>query len=120
MSDRLNTATKYVVTHNPQTLEWGPVKGLSSNLVEDVRAQKESNGPDLILPGSSTLTSKLLEDGLADEVILLVNPVLIGKGKRFFTEGTSPRALSLENSRVMPSGILINKYLFDGKLRNLR
>lgn len=120
MSDRLNAATKFVITHNPQSVEWGPVKALNSNLVEDVRALKESSGRDLIMAGSSTLASILLENGLADEVILLVNPVLIGKGKRFFTEGTEPRALSLESSKAMPSGILVNKYKYDGKLKNLK
>ena len=50
--------------------------------------------PDLILSGSSTLTSGLLEHGLADEMVLLVNPVLLGKGKRLFAEGTPPRAFA--------------------------
>jgi dihydrofolate reductase len=46
------------------------------------------DGPGLILWGSSTLTSMLLEHGLADEVLLFVYPILLGKGKRFFSDGT--------------------------------
>jgi dihydrofolate reductase len=71
--------------------------------VEGVRGIKAKDGADLILSG----TSALLEQGLADEVILLVYPVLLGKGKRLFAEGTPPRAFALESTKALPSGILI-------------
>ena len=64
MADRLNAATKYVVTHRPESLEWGPFKGIGRNFVESVREIKAKNGKDLILSGSSTLTSALLEPGI--------------------------------------------------------
>ena len=67
IGDRLNAATKYVATHRPESLEWGPFEGV---------------GPDVILSGSSTLTSTVLEHGLADEALLLVYPVVLGTGKR--------------------------------------
>ena len=60
MSDALNAAKKYVVTHRPESLAWGPFEGLASDLVEDVRRIKSQDGGDLILFGSSTLTSTLL------------------------------------------------------------
>ena len=86
MSDRLNAAKKYVATHRPDSLGWwGPFEGLGPDNVEDVRRVKASGGPDLILSGSSTLTSVLLENGLADVVVLIVYPVLLGKGKHFFS-----------------------------------
>src|SRR5215813_14337320 len=47
---------------------------------------------------SSTLTSPLLEHGLADEVVLLVNPVLLGTGKRIFGGATPPRAFALAST----------------------
>jgi dihydrofolate reductase len=74
----------------------------------------------LILSGSSTLTSALLEHGLADEVVLLVNPVLLGKGKRLFAEGTPARAFTLDSTKAMPSGILVNSYKAAGPLQNQR
>jgi dihydrofolate reductase len=88
MADGLNAATKYIATHRPESLEWGPFEGLGPDLVEGVRGIKSQDGPDLILWGSSTLTSTLLEHGLADEVLLAVYPVLLGTGKPFFAEGT--------------------------------
>jgi len=120
MADRLNAATKYVVTHRPESLAWGPVEGIGPDLVDGVRRIKAKAGADLILAGSSTLTSALLEHGLADEVNLLVNPVLLGKGKRFFAEGTPPRAFTLESSTPFPSGIVVNTFKAPGPLQNLR
>jgi dihydrofolate reductase len=119
MADRLNAATKYVVTHRTESLEWGPVEAVGPDLVESVRRIKATKGPDLVLTGSSTLTSTLLEHGLAEEVVLLVNPVLLGKGKRLFAEGTPPRSLALQSTQAMPSGILVNIYKTAGPLQNL-
>jgi dihydrofolate reductase len=118
MSDRLNAATKYVVTHRPESLEWGPVEGVGPDIVADIRRIKSGNGPDLILWGSSTLTSVLLEHGLADEVVLMVYPVLLGSGKRLFAEGTPPRAFELASTNALPSGIVMIAYEAAGALKS--
>ena len=118
MSDGLNAATKYVATHRPESLEWGPFEGLGPDIVEDIRRIKSHNGPDLILWGSSTLTATLLEHGLADEILLLVYPVLLGKGKRLFAEGTPPRAFELAGTKALSSGIVINAYKAAGPLKS--
>lgn len=110
MADRLNAATKYIATHHPESLEWGPFEGLGPDLVEGVRRIKSQNGPNLILSGSSTLTSPLLEHGLADEVWLIVSPVLLGTGKRFFAEGTPARSFELVSTQAFPSGVILNAY----------
>ena len=120
MADRLNAAAKYVVTHRPESLQWGPFEGIGPDLVDGVRAIKAKEGADLILSGSSTLTSALLEHGLADEVLLLVYPVLLGKGKRFFAEGSPARALVLDSTKALPAGIVINAYKVAGPLQNQR
>ena len=117
ISDGLNAATKYIATHRPESLEWGPFEGLGPDIVEDVRRIKLHNGPNLILSGSSTLTSTLLEHGLADEVLLIVYPVLLGQGKRFFSEGTLPRSFELASTKALASGIVINAYKAAGPLK---
>src|SRR3954467_8831771 len=109
-ADRLNAATKYVLTHRPENLAWGPVEAIETDIIEAIRRIKAKKGPDLVLPGSLSLVAALLEHGLADEVILLVNPVVLGKGKRFFADGALPRSFALGSSRAMPSGILVNIY----------
>ena len=110
MADRLNAARKYVVTHRPESLEWGPFEVIGTGVVDSIRRIKASKGPDLIVTGSSTLISVLLDNGLADEVILLVNPIVLGKGKRFFDGGSLPRGFALDSSMALPSGILVNVY----------
>ncbi len=117
MADRLNAATKHVATHRPESLEWGPFEGLGPDIVGDIRRLESQDGPDLILSGSSTLTSTLLEHGLADELLLVVYPVLLGTGKRFFAEGTPARAFELVSTRPMPSGVILTTYKVAGPLK---
>ena len=118
IADGLNAATKYVTTHRPDSLGWGPVKDLGKDIVEGIRGIKSKDGPDLIVWGSSTLTSVLLEKGLVDEVLLLVCPVLLGRGKRFFSDSANPRELALVSTKAAPSGVLMNTYRHLGSLRS--
>jgi dihydrofolate reductase len=59
----------------------------------------------------------LLEHGLADEVLLLVYPVLLGTGKRFFSDGAPPRELALVGTKAASSGVVISTYWPSGPLR---
>ena len=118
MSDGLNAATKFVATHRPESLEWGPFKGVGPDLVADIRGIKSQDGPDIILWGSSTLTSTLIEHGLVDEVVLAVYPVLLGTGKRLFAEGTPGRSFELVSSNALPSGIILNTYKLAAPLKS--
>ncbi len=117
MADGLNAARKYVVTHRPESLAWGPFEGVGPDIVADIRRIKSQEGPDLVLSGSSTLTSTLLEHGLADEVVLAVNPVLLGTGKRFLAQGTPGRAFELVSTQAFPSGIIFSRYKVAGPLK---
>ena len=117
IADGLNGATKYVATHRPESLEWGPFEGLGPDILEGIRRLKSQDGADLILWGSSTLTSTLLEYGLADEVLLVVYPVLLGTWKRFFAEGTPARSFELVSTKAMPSGIIFSTYKIVGPLK---
>ena len=110
IADRLNAATKFIATHRPDSLEWGPFEGVGPDVVEGIHRIKSHDGPGLVLSGSSTLTSTVLEHGLADEVVLIVYPVLLGTGKKFFTEGTPARGFELVSSQAMPSGVILSTY----------
>ena len=118
MADGLNAATKYVATHRRESLAWGPFEGLGPDIIEGIRRIKSQEGPNLILAGSSALTSPVLEHGLADEVLLAVYPVLLGTGKRFVAEGTPARAFELISTQTSPTGILLNHYKVNGPLKN--
>ena len=116
IAERLNAATKFVVTHRPDSLAWGPFEGLGGDIVEGIARIKSQDGPDLVLSGSSTLTSTVLEHGLADEVVLAVYPAVLGAGKRFFAQGTPARAFQLASTQSTPSGIILSNYKVLGPL----
>jgi dihydrofolate reductase len=116
LADRINAARKYVATHRPESLGWGPFHGLGPDVVDGVRRVKSQDGPCLVLSGSSTLTSTLLEHGLADELVLIVSPVLLGTGKRLFAEGTPARSFELVGTTATPSGVLLSTYRAAGPL----
>ena len=117
MAESLNAATKYVATRRPDSLGWGPVENLGPDIVDGVRRIKAKDGPHIIVWGSSTLTPLLLEHELADEVLLIVCPVLLGAGKRFFSDGTPPRELALVGTTTASSGVIISTYKPNGPLR---
>jgi len=117
IANGLNAATKYVATHRPDSLEWGPVGDLGEDIIKGIRSLKSTDGPDLIVWGSSTLTSVLLIDQeLVDEVVLIVYPVLLDRGKRFFSNIADPRELALVSTKATSTGVLINTYRHIGSL----
>jgi dihydrofolate reductase len=117
IADGLNAATKYVATHRPGSLEWGPVGDLGADVMEGIRRIRSSDGPDLIVCGGTTLTSVLFELGLVDDVVLIVYPVLLGRGKRFFPESADPRGLAFVSTKAMSTGVLLNTYRYAGPLQ---
>jgi dihydrofolate reductase len=117
LANGLNAATKYVATHRPDSLGWGPVGHLGADVVQGVRDVKSKDGPDLVIWGSTTLTTVLLEQGLVDDVVLFVYPVLVGRGKRLFQDSDDPRALVLAGTKVVFSTVLMNTYRYVGPSR---
>jgi dihydrofolate reductase len=117
IANGINAATKYVATHRPESLEWGPVGDLGADVIDGIRRVKTTDGADLLVWGSSTLTSVLLGQGLVDEVVLIVYPVLLGRGKRLFSDTTDARELALVSTKAMPTGLLVNTYRHVGPLR---
>jgi len=113
----INAATKYVATHRPESLGWGPVGELGADVMKGIRDVKSKDGPDLVVWGSSTLTSVLLDQGLVDEVVLIVYPVLLGRGKRFFSDTADPRELALVSTKATSTGQLMNTYRHVESLR---
>jgi dihydrofolate reductase len=110
IAKRFNAATKYVTTHSPDTLSWQNSQWLGSDVAGTLRELKKNNGPDLLVQGSSELIQTLLANDLIDEFRLLIYPLVLGKGKRLFGEGTMPAAFRLTRSTTAPSGVIIVAY----------
>ncbi len=71
----------------------------------------------MVVWGSSSLTPVLLDQGLVDNVVLMVYPVLLGRGKRLFSDRVQARELALVSTKATPTGALINTYRHVGSLR---
>ena len=106
--DPFNTCIKYVVTHRDQPLDWQNSERVVE--IETLRAIKQSDGPDLVIQGSSTLYPQLLAAGLLDELTLMISPIILGHGKRIFGTGTPPATLKLTSHKVGDKGNIIATY----------
>lgn len=116
-ADAINAATKYVATHRPDSLEWGPVESLGQNIAERIRSLKSKDGSNLVVWGSTELTTVLFDQGLVDEVVLIVYPVLLGKGIRFFSDRIKPRELAHVDTKTTPTGLVSSTYRYVGSPR---
>jgi dihydrofolate reductase len=105
-----NSAIKYVATRSPQTLAWQNSELLGSDIVTTLKELKTKSGPTLLIQGSSDLIQTLLKHDLIDEFRLVIFPIVLGKGKRLFGEGTLPAAFRLVKSRASPNGAFIATY----------
>lgn len=111
-----NKATKYVVTRTLDQLDWEKSQRIGSDVVDEVRLLKASDGPAVHIWGSSELLQTLIAADLVDENRLWVFPVVIGEGKRLFENGVPPRGLTLVETRSTPKGVLVNTYRSAGPL----
>ena len=101
-------AGKYVLTRGNDPFEWENSHRLAS--VDEVAALKATPGPDLLIQGSTTLYPQLLATGLIDELMTLTFPVVLGKGKRLFGDGTPSGGMKLIDHKVSGTGVVIATY----------
>ena len=85
-------------------------------MAEAVRALKATDGPDLLIHGSSQLVQTLLAADLVDRMTLLTFPVVLGRGKRLFDDGARPHAWRLVSSGVSPTGVIVATYERNGEV----
>jgi dihydrofolate reductase len=114
MGKALTEAEKHVVTRGDQPLDWANSHRLDS--IAAVEMLKETDGPDLLIQGSSTLYPQLLAAGLIDELVTMTFPVLLGTGKRLFGSGTPPCALRLLDQKVGARGVIVTCWAPDGPI----
>ena len=86
------------------TAGWQNSTVIDGEIVDEVRKVKQQPGKDVLVSGSITLVSSLVENGLLDELELMVCPMLVGQGRQLFEEGTGPVSLALSESRALGNG----------------
>jgi dihydrofolate reductase len=107
----LNTKPKYVATTTlTEPLEWQNSTMLQGDVAEAVAALKQEDGADVHVIGSAELVRTLVEQGLVDEFRLMIDPLLLGGGKRIFRDDGSLRLLRLVHSEVTTTGAILATY----------
>jgi dihydrofolate reductase len=112
-ADRMNAIPKYVVSG---TLKQDDLSWTNSTLIPSddalgvVRNLREKVGGDLIVMGSPTLVRALVENDLVDEHLLMIEPIVLGGGKRLFPDDGQSRPLDLVSTTTSSTGVLICKY----------
>ncbi len=106
----LNRMHKYVVSTSLKSAPWKESTIISGNVVEEITRLKQLPGKDIIIDGSATLVQTLMGTGLIDEYRFLVEPFVMGRGRRFFADGTPPTKLRLVDSKELGFGSLAVVY----------
>jgi len=111
IAEPLNTKAKYVAsTTLTDPLEWQNSTLLRGDVLEAVAALKRGDGADLHVIGSTELVQMLIERGLVDEFRLMIDPVVLGGGKRIFRDDGSLRPLRLVASEATTTGAILATY----------
>ena len=113
----LNAAKKYVASHTLTMLQWNNSSLLQGDVVSAVKALKAQPGADLQVIGSGNLIQTLQAASLIDEYNVWTFPVVLGRGKRLFSETAKPLALRLVHSQVSAAGVVMSTYVPKGKLQ---
>jgi dihydrofolate reductase len=110
VTEELNRIEKYVVTSTMTDPGWQNSTIVTGDPVAEARILKESDGLDIVVTGSISLTHALLAGGVVDELRLWTYPVVQGGGRRLFPDGFSADRLALRECRSFRSGIVLTTY----------
>jgi dihydrofolate reductase len=109
-AEKFNAMPKYVVSSHLEEPEWSNSIVLKGDLAEEVAKLRQEHEGDIVVHGSAQLVQALIEHGLADELRLMVFPVVLGSGKRLFGETRDKKPLRLVDSKVVGDGVAILVY----------
>jgi dihydrofolate reductase len=108
--DRMNSIPKLVASQTlTEPLEWNATL-IKGDVAEEIARLKQEPGKDIEMYGSAALMQTLMEHNLIDEYRIWVHPLVIGGGKRLFTEGGQNAQLQLAGTKTLNSGVVILTY----------
>ena len=106
----MNRIPKYVVSRTMQSGTWHPTTVLGSDLTSQVTSLKTLSGGPIVVFGSGELLQELMANDLVDEFRLLVMPIVLGQGKRMFSDGSMPAHLDLIACSTSSTGVIMASY----------
>jgi dihydrofolate reductase len=112
LADRLNSMPKYVVSSTLVDPDWNNTTVLEGDVVEEATKLKEDLDGEIVIPASYQLGRTLIEHGLVDELRLVVFPVVLGAGERFFGENSDRKSMRLVDTKAIGDGLVLLTYEF--------
>lgn len=109
-ASHINNTPKYVASTTLKEVEWMNSTLIKGPLADQVRSLKQESGGNIGVSGSPSVVRSLLQDGLLDELTLMIHPVVVGGGKRLFLDGMGLKRLHLVRSKMTQSGVAILTY----------
>lgn len=106
----MNRSEKVVFSRTLQKADWNNTRLVKDDMIAEVRRLKQQSGKDLTVLGSGSIVSQLAQEGLIDEYHILLNPVVLGKGKTMFEGLKKMLALQLTDTRRFRNGNMLLKY----------
>jgi len=110
-ADSLNNTPKVVFSRSLKEPDWGNTTALDTIDKPTIDKLKHQGDGTILIFGSGTIVSQLTEMNAIDEYQLLVNPIVLGKGKRLFSQVDGLKKLKLAEAKTFPSGIVLMKYV---------
>jgi len=110
IADKMNNLPKIVFSKTLQEVEWNNSRLVKENIAEEISKMKQESGKDIVIFGSGSIVTTLMQLGLIDEYRIIVNPVVLGSGKPLFKGINDKRNLKLLKTKVLGSGIVILYY----------
>jgi dihydrofolate reductase len=111
-----NNIKKYVVSRSGDVdTNWAQSVLLRD--IADVKQLKQEDGPNLVTQGSTELVHALLANDLVDAMSIFTVPVVLGRGKKLFADGSAPHSFKLARSRVAPNGVMVGHYEREGDIK---
>ena len=107
---RMNGMRKYVVSTTLDEPEWNNSILIKGNVADEIAKLKQQPGKNINITGSGTLVAWLLQHDLIDELQLLMCPVFLGGGERFFKDGSATKVLNLVDAKPFSSGMVMMSY----------
>jgi dihydrofolate reductase len=110
VAERMNNLPKVVFSRTLEEASWNNTRLMKGDLAAEVRRMKAGPGPDLVILGSGSIVAQLAAEGLIDEYQLVVNPVVLGKGKTMFEGLKEKLNLKLTSTRQFGNGNVLLCY----------
>jgi dihydrofolate reductase len=110
VADQMNALSKVVFSRTLEAATWKNTRLIKSDIEAEVRRMKREGGRDMVVMGSGTIVSQLTRAGLVDRFDVVVNPLILGKGRSMFDGVTKKAELALKNTRVFKNGNVVLSY----------